>query len=191
MLLTGGSERSGPLSFFGTIPLKAWNLQVRHVVTIPYFRLMSKKLILAFSIFFLCCIPSFSQDGSPDRIVGMYRLITKEGENTKIRVTKLPDGTYEGKLCWVENRLDKNGNVRLDSKNPNSALRSVPCDRIVLFSGLKYDGKENRWSGTKIYDPRRGIRANVWMWFDRDSGKLKVQGALFGITETADWTKIE
>lgn len=124
---------------------------------------------------------------SGDNIVGLYSTV-HGGENTKIRVTKTGD-TYMAQVVWVENRLDKKGNVRLDEKNPDKSLRSVECDKIVLMKNLKYDSSKKMWGDTKIYDPTRGINANVKCSFS-DDGVLNVKGSLLGITVTLKWIPI-
>ena len=124
---------------------------------------------------------------SGDNIVGLYSTV-HGGENTKIRVTKTGN-TYMAQVVWVENRLDKKGNVRLDEKNPDKSLRSVECDKIVLMKNLKYDSSKKMWGDTKIYDPTRGINANVKCSFS-DDGVLIVKGSLLGITVTLKWIPI-
>lgn len=124
---------------------------------------------------------------SGDNIVGLYSTV-HGGENTKIRVTKTGN-TYMAQVVWVENRLDKKGNVRLDEKNPDKSLRSVECDKIVLMKNLKYDSSKKMWGDTKIYDPTRGINANVKCSFS-DDGVLNVKGSLLGITVTLKWIPI-
>ena len=93
-------------------------------------------------------------------------------------------------IIWVKNRTDENGNVRLDEKNPDKSLRHVPCDEIILFSGLKYNPDKKQWDGTKIYDPTRGIRANLVCRFE-DDGTLRVKGSLLGFSQSFYWEKTE
>ena len=85
---------------------------------------------------------------------------------------------------------DENGKVLLDEKNPDKSLRKLPCTQIVLFDGLTYNAKKKVWDGTKIYDPQRGIRANVTCEFQPD-GKLMLKGSVLGISEKSYWTKIK
>ena len=60
----------------------------------------------------------------------------------------------------------------------------------MLFSGLRYNAKKHRWDDTKIYDPQRGIRANLTVEFVAD-GRLKLKGSLMGISESVYWTKVK
>ena len=98
----------------------------------------------------------------------------------------MSDGTYQGQVMWLEISCDKNGNKLLDVKNPDKSLRNTPCDQIVLFSGLKYNAKKQCWDGAKIYDPQRGLRANMTAEFTKE-GKLKIRGSLMGIGESVYW----
>lgn len=124
-----------------------------------------------------------------DNIIGTY--LGKQGDDQfKVSITKQKDGTYTGQVIWLERDKDANGNKLLDTKNHDKSLRNTPCDQIVLFSGLKYYAKDQRWSGTKIYDPQRGIRANLQIEFT-DDGILKLRGSVLGIGESVYWKKIK
>lgn len=124
-----------------------------------------------------------------DNIVGTYS--GKQGhDNFKANVTKQADGNYKCQVIWVEHDRDAAGNKILDAKNPDKSLRSTPCDRITLFSDLKYNAKEHRWDNTKIYDPQRGLRANLRVEFT-EKGLLRLKGSLLGISESVYWTKIK
>lgn len=127
-------------------------------------------------------------NSSADSIIGNY-LVEFKGEKSKVRISKGADGTYTAQIFWVENRLEKNGTVRKDSKNPDKSLRNVDCDKIVIFKGLKYDSSTKVWSGTNIYDPVRGINASLKAWF-KDSKTLALKGSKMGFSETVTWTRL-
>ena len=124
-----------------------------------------------------------------DNIVGTYLGIHKN-EQFKVGITKQKDDTYTGQVIWLEKDKDAKGNKLLDTNNPDKSLRNIPRDQIVLFSGLKYNAKKQRWDGTKIYDPERGIRANLQIEFT-DDGQLKLRGSVLGIGESIYWKKIK
>lgn len=146
---------------------------------------MSKK-IFALLAFFLS-VALYAQNGNADAILGTY-LSTSGKDVYKVKVVKLPDNTFEAAIFWVENPYNPDGSLRLDLKNPNKALRSTPLNKAVLFTGLQYDAKKQLWSGTKIYDPKRGIHAKMTAQFENPE-KLVIKGTLMGITETVIWTK--
>lgn len=124
-----------------------------------------------------------------DNIVGTYEGL-QNGDRFRAKIEKLKDGTYRGQMLWLENDKDADGNKRLDEKNPDKSLRNTPADRIVVFSGLKYDAKKKEWNDTKIYDPQRGVRAKMTARFDKD-GSLAITGSVLMIRETVHWKKIQ
>lgn len=151
-----------------------------------------KKLFLLLAITLAFAGVSMAQNvlnNKADNIVGTYQ--GKQGNDLfKAAITKQANGNYQGQIIWLEHDRDANGNKLLDEKNPDKSLRNVPCDQIVIFSDLKYDAKHQRWDDTKIYDPQRGIRANLRVEFT-DKGQLKLRGSVMGIGESVYWDKIK
>ena len=149
---------------------------------------MKKNLLLLLTFFLSAFV--MSGQNQPDDIVGVWNAIQK-GKASRVSITRASDGTYTGQVIWVEEKYDSDGNVRLDEKNPDKSLRNVPMDQVVLFQGLKFDEKKNNWSGTKIYDPTRGIRANVTCTLVENGEVLRLRGSVLGIGETVEWTRSE
>ncbi len=137
----------------------------------------------------ICTVAQNSLNNAADNIVGTYSG-ELDGDKFKAKITKLADGSYRGQIIWVENDRDAQGHKKLDTKNPDKKLRSTPCDRIVLFSGLRYDAKEREWSGTKIYDPTRGMRAKLVASWTRE-GQLRLKCSVMGISKSLYWQRIE
>ena len=153
---------------------------------------MTKKVFISLAIILLPFLSSMGQNSlnnAADNIVGIYSG-NQKGDKFKAKIVKLSDGTYRGQVIWMEHDKDANGKKRLDTKNPDKKLRNVPCDQIVLFSGLKYDADDKEWNGTKIYDPQRGMRAKLTIRFEKD-GRLRLRGSLLGIGESVYWNKIK
>jgi len=151
-----------------------------------------KHIILALAILLGLSLPAAAQNSlnkSADNIVGTYSGM-QGNDRFRAKIVKLVNGTYRARVVWLEHDRDAKGNKILDTKNPDKSLRNRPADQIVLFSGLKYNAKKQRWDDTKIYDPQRGIRAKLVAWFEAD-GRLALKGSLFGISETVYWTRIE
>ena len=147
---------------------------------------MKKLLTLLFPLLFAWTLAA--QDAA-EAIVGTYAS-SQDGNDFKVRISKKQDGTYMAKVIWIKDAVDPvTGEKRKDTKNPNKALRDTPCDRIVLMNGLRYNAEKNQWGETKIYDPLRGIRANVVLKFLPD-GRLAVKGSLLGISETVYWKRL-
>lgn len=125
-----------------------------------------------------------------DSILGEY-LVPDPGNDSKVRFTKNSDGTYNCQIFWLEHNINpENGQPWTDLKNPDKSLRSRRCDSIVIISGLKYDADKKVWNGAKIYDPNRGIKANVTCQFMPD-GQLMLKGTVLGIGEKVYWKKLK
>lgn len=150
------------------------------------------KRIIILLLTLLCTGTVFAQEAlndKADNIVGTYA--GKQGDDRfHAKIVKLTDGTYRGQITWLEHDKDAKGNKILDVKNPDKSLRSTPADRIVIFTGLKYNAEKRRWDGTKIYDPQRGIKAKMTAMFDKD-GSLRITGSVLGIGESVNWQKIK
>ena len=127
-------------------------------------------------------------NNNADNIIGKYESV-QGGETFNALIEKLPDGTYRGRIIWMQHDKDEKGQKLLDKKNPDKSLRVKPLDKAVLFSGLKYNSKEKIWDGCKIYDPQRGIRAHLKAEFTPD-GRLKLKGSLLGISESVYWKRV-
>ena len=149
-----------------------------------------KRLLLVFLVLLVGAATAQSTlNNKADNIVGTYQ--GKQGDDLfKVSITKQANGNYQGQIIWMEKDRDANGNKLLDEKNPDKSLRTVPCDQIVIFSDLKYNAKEHRWDGTKIYDPQRGIRARLHAEFTKE-GQLKLRGSVMGIGESVYWDKLK
>ena len=147
-----------------------------------------RKLLLLMAL----CIPaalSAVAQNSADRIIGIY-LAEYEGEKSKVSIFRNSDGSYSAQVIWVMNKYDGDGNVKTDVKNPDKSKRNTPCDEIVLIENMKYDSKTDSWGKAKIYDPVRGLKANVNCSFDTPS-RLKVRGSVMGIGVSVYWNKLE
>lgn len=150
-----------------------------------------KRCFLFFCMFVLSLQFCFAQsplNAKADNIVGEY--VGLQGEDHfKVRFTHEADG-YKAQIIWMEHMVLEDGCPCRDVKNPDKKLRNTPCDKIVLIQGLKYDKEKQHWSGAKIYDPQRGLRAHVTCEFTKD-GRLKLRGTVLGIGESVYWKKVK
>jgi len=96
-----------------------------------------------------------------------------------------------GRIAELDEPLDENGNPKLDTNNPDEALRSRPILGMDLIAGFEPKGAA-KWRGGTIYDPRDGKTYQCAMSLKSD-GTLEVRGyvglAIFG--KTVVWTRPE
>ena len=150
---------------------------------------------IAFTLAALICAVTVSSaqsplNDNPDSILGTF-LVPDPGNDSKTQFTRNEDGTYDCAIVWMEAPINpKTGEPWLDVKNPKKELRSRPCMGLKLITGLKYDATKKCWGGTKVYDPNRGINANVTITFTPE-GKLCLKGTLMGISEKEYWIRVE
>lgn len=151
-----------------------------------------KSFILTLMCLFAFNIAAQAQhplNNNADSIIGNYSS-DRGGSQSKVRVTKNSDGTYDAQIYWVEHPYDKDGKKRKDVKNPDKELRNVDIDQVVIVKGLQYDAAKKRWSGAKIYDPTKGLRVNATAEFET-ADKLKLRGTILGVGVTLYWTRIK
>ena len=129
-----------------------------------------------------------AKNSTPDSILGNYES-EYSGQVYRVRVTKNPDGTYKAQNYYLKYPNGKDGKPLLDKKNPDKSLRNVPYSQVVLIEALQYDPDKKTWGNAKIYDPSRGLKANVTAVFLPD-GRLKLRGSVLGIGETIYWVPV-
>ena len=124
--------------------------------------------------------------GNPDDIIGIW----KDGKGKgHVQIFK-KNGKYYGKVVWLNNPKDVNGNPKVDRKNPNAALREKPLIGLTMLKDFQYEDGE--WTGGQIYNPSDGKEYKAYMKL-KDRNTLDVRGyvgiSLFGKTDT--WIRVK
>lgn len=132
-----------------------------------------------------------------DAIVGLWQTEPEDGEYAHVRITQQEDGTYAGKIVWL-NQPDFPasegpewaGKPKVDRLNPDPDLRNRPIIGLQIMHGFRYDG-DNVWVDGTIYDPKKGKTYSCKMTLRAD-GTLFVRGYI-GISligRTSEWTPV-
>ena len=131
-------------------------------------------------LFIFSALPVLSQ--TKDAILGKWLNASGEGQ---ILVYKTGD-TYAGKLIWLKEVNNRDGQIKRDEKNPKSALKNRPLLGIQLLQNFVYQ-KDGVWEEGSIYDPKTGKTYSCTISMI-SSDKLSVRGyvgiSLLGRTET-------
>ena len=113
-----------------------------------------------------------------DAILGRWMTSDKSG----IIQIYAQQGVYAGKIVGPDA-------PRLDTKNPDPALRKRSLMGVVLLQGFRYD--DGTWEKGTIYDPKDGKTYSCVLRL-KNAGAMEVRGyvgiSLFGRTEI--WTRV-
>lgn len=140
-----------------------------------------KKQILTL-ILFLTTFSIYAQD-SGDKITGVW---LNEEFTAKMEITKQGD-FYSGKIIWLSEPNDKNGNPLVDKKNPDKKKRNQPILGSTILSELEYSDGE--WTGN-IYAPKAGKSTDCIVKLDgMDVMQIKVTQGFFSRTKV--WTRVK
>ncbi|CCH54779.1 hypothetical protein BN8_03983 [Fibrisoma limi BUZ 3] len=121
-----------------------------------------------------------------DKLVGVWLNQDKDG---RIEIYERAN-RYFGKIVWLNEPNEPNGQPKRDEKNPDTSLRNRQLLNLILLKNLHYKG-ENQWDDGSIYDARNGqtYRCKATL---RNPSTLDLRGyvgfSLLGRTTT--WTRV-
>lgn len=134
-------------------------------------------LLLSFSLL----LRPYTQS-KEDALLGTWK---NDKQTIKITFYK-QSGKFNARIAWTADALDKNGNTKVDSKNPDPAKRQQSIVGMTIITGLSFDGKG--WTGGLIYLPARGLFANCSISLDAE-GNIDIRGEKGWISSTRKWTR--
>ena len=135
---------------------------------------------LAIAVFLM----SFWSSSAQDEIRGLW--LAGEGK-TKVKIMETSSGAYEGKVIWLKDSVDRNGNPRVDRKNPDANLRDRPIVGISILEEIVFE--DGAWNAM-IYAPKRGRRLPCKLTID-ELDQLNIEVSVMGMTRNQVWTKAD
>lgn len=148
---------------------------------------MIMKRILTMAAVMLFALAGAQNTAEGDKILGIWQTGSGKG---RIQITRYGENKYGGKLIWLREPNDENGNPKLDFKNPDPAKRKNTKIGLNNLLGFTYEGESKYENGT-IYDPENGKTYKCVMTLAGDV--LHVRGYI-GITmigRTDTWTRVK
>lgn len=94
-----------------------------------------------------------------------------------------------GKIVWLMEPNDDNGNPKLDKHNPNKAKQSAPLMGSMMISGM-VRASSSMWKDGEIYDAEDG-KAYASKMKIKDDKTLEVSGCVFFFCKTQIWLRVE
>ena len=141
------------------------------------------KLVNIFLLTILINNFLFSQNSND--IIGIW---LNEEKDAKIEIYK-SENLFFGKMIWLKEPKDINGEFKTDKNNPNKNLRNKKLLGLKILSNLIWNHKEKEWINGSIYNARDGKTYKLFANLSEE--KLKLRGyvgfSLFG--KTTIWTK--
>jgi len=152
---------------------------------------MKNQLIKISCLMMFLLLPTLSsflqaQDDG-DRLVGLW---LPSNEKARVKIEKIGD-KYYGRIVWLKEPKDEDGNEKVDKNNPDESLRTVKLLGYRLLKDFVYKGK-NKWEDGTIYDPENGSNYNCTIVLI-DENTIDVRGyigvSMFGRTDT--WKRLQ
>lgn len=141
--------------------------------------------VLLFGTFLIYSVGNLYAQEKGDDILGLWWTDEKKA---KIEVYRKGD-EYWGKIAWLEEPLNEQGQPKLDKNNSEKSLRSRPVMGLNLISNFVFE--KGKWVGGKVYDPENGKTYDCVI--KRRGNRLEVRGYI-GLTmfgRTVVWTAVE
>jgi uncharacterized protein (DUF2147 family) len=149
------------------------------------------RLIVAAILCLLLAVPSQAQssaaESAGDKLIGVW--MPSDGRSY-LKIDKIGN-KYFGRVVWLKEPNDENGNPRVDKNNPDESLRSTPLKGYRVLKDFVYNTEDGIWEDGTIYDPKNGTTYNCKIELIEDN-KIEVRGfvgaAVFGRTDV--WTRL-
>ena len=142
-------------------------------------------LVLSTFCFLLEPLVAASKDG--DKLVGIWK---PSNGRSMVKVEKIGN-KYYGRVVWLQEPNDEQGNARTDINNPDESLRSTPIKGYRILKDFTYHDDEKLWVDGTIYDPNNGSTYNCKIEL-KDKNTIEVRGyvgsPVFGRTDI--WTRM-
>lgn len=146
------------------------------------------SLALLFAYLFSCSITAVAQTAEADLVIGNWLVQDKKA---KVQIFKRSN-KYFGKLVWLKEPNNEQGDPKLDKENPEEKLRSRPLLGLEFLRDFVYD-EDLVWEDGEIYDPKNGKTYSCKMTLSTDGRTLEVRGyigiSLIGRSQT--WSRTE
>jgi uncharacterized protein (DUF2147 family) len=128
---------------------------------------------------------SFAQQTNSDAIVGNW---FNQEKDAVIEIYK-SGSSFSGKIIWMENPNDENGNPKVDHLNPDKKLQSRKRIGLEIMNGFKLE-EDKIWGEGELYDPKTGKTYSGTITL-KSANTLDLRGyvgfPIFG--RTAVWTR--
>lgn len=148
------------------------------------------KFLLTAFLSALMILPMHAQDKSEDQGDKLIGVWSPSDGRSYLKIEKIGN-KYFGRVVWLLEPNDEDGNPRVDKNNPDESLRSTPLKGYRVLKDFVYNAEDKIWEDGTIYDPKNGTTYNCRIELIEEN-KIEVRGyvgtAVFGRTDV--WTRL-
>jgi len=150
------------------------------------------KLLFSLLLSAILILPTQAQDtdkknSAGDKLIGVWQ--PSDGRSY-LKIEKIGN-KYFGRVVWLKEPNDEDGNPRVDKNNPDESLRDTPLLGYRVLKDFVYNDEDKIWDEGTIYDPKNGTTYNCKIEL-KEENKIEVRGyvgaAVFGRTDV--WTRL-
>lgn len=131
---------------------------------------------------------SFGISQEADDLVGVW--MPSEG-TAMVKIEKI-GSKYFGRIVWLKEPNDEDGNPKTDKKNPDENLHSTPLKGYRILKDFVWNPETKLWEDGTIYDPKNGTTYSCKIE-QTEENRIEVRGfvgaEMFGRTDV--WTKMK
>lgn len=142
-------------------------------------------------LLFLLAYPAYA-DRPPSTPVGVWEAPAGKARKAHVKIEPCAEKLC-GRVVWLEQPNDKDGQPRVDRRNTNESLRGRPILGMPLLTDFVPDPERpDRWVDGRIYNPEDGEMYRSTLTLGPD-GTLNVRGyvgvPVLGKSQT--WRRVE
>jgi uncharacterized protein (DUF2147 family) len=144
----------------------------------------------AFGLIVLLCGAAGTYSSAAPNVSPVGRWVT-EGGWSQIEIYPC-GGNLCGRIVWLKEPRDKDGQIKVDAKNPDPAKRAQTLVGLTMMWNFAGTADPSEWQGGRIYNPLDGDTYRAMLKLHPD-GKLEVRGyvviPLFGGSQ--HWERVK
>ena len=115
------------------------------------------------------------------------RWLREDKKNYIVEIYRCAD-KYCGKIVWMKEPNNDQGQPRKDTENPEKALRERPLIGMDILETFDYLG-ENKWDGGTIYSFNRGKKYDAKI--NLKGNKLQLTASILFFSKSYTWIRVE
>lgn len=156
-------------------------------------RSLTRSLGLALFGLVLAAWPAAAQDGETapqEARPAPYGVWMPEDEESMVEIYECGEAMC-GRVVWMLEERDENGEVLTDIYNPDPELRSQPVLGLEIMTEITPTDEDKVWQG-RVYNPKDGRTYDFWLTVKSEQ-QITIQGCgLYNLVcQTHTWNRAE